>query len=50
MNYINYIKLHYVKDEDDSIVYDYDCYNNSFDIKNAVDWILDQGYELVGES
>ena len=44
------IKLHYIKNEDASIVYDYDCYNNSFDKKNAVDWILSQGYELVGES
>ena len=28
----------------------YQTYPNAFDKKNATNWILDQGYELVGES
>ena len=43
-----YTKLHYVKDQDDSLQYYYDV--ELVNRSSEIEWILDQGYELVGES
>ena len=40
-------KLYYVKDQDDSIEYYYDVELSHR--QEAIEWILDKGYELVGE-
>jgi len=43
----NMIKIHYLQTIDGAIQY-YDCYTE--DRKDAYTWLLNKGYEIVGES
>ena len=43
------LKIHYTQEPDGEVLY-YDCYNNPYDRRGAYDYLLDQGYEIVGES
>jgi len=42
------LKILYTQEPDGKILY-YDCYNNQFDRRGAYDYLLEQGYEIVGE-
>lgn len=41
------IKIHYLQTIDGAVQY-YDCYTE--DRKDAYTWLLNKGYEIVGES
>lgn len=41
------IKIHYTQERNGEVLY-YDCPPEEY--KNAVRWLLNKGYEIVGES
>lgn len=43
------LKIHYTQEPGGTVFY-YDCYANEHDRKWAYEYLLDKGYEIVGES
>ena len=43
------LKILYTQEPDGEVLV-FDCYNNQWDRRGAYDYLLDQGYEIVGES
>ena len=43
------LKILYIEEPDGPIL-SYDCYPNRYDRRNAYQYLLDEGYEIVGEA
>ena len=43
------LKILYTQEPNGEVL-EYDCYANRYDRKRAYDYLIDQGYEIVGEA
>ena len=44
------LKILYRTNPDTPVIQEYECYDNRYDRKRAYEYLLDQGYEIVGEA